>query len=194
MEFREKYKSLLESFYINTKLRYNHLMTQLEHESNLKPVREDTYYTTIKQAKEIFYTPFKGKTNLFVSSYLRNSEKMANYVYANRMGNGDEESGDGWKYRAGGFIGITGKNNFTKLSKDTKIDYLKNPELLETEADALISSLWYWKVNNLNKFADLNDLDSISDIVNIGRQTQRYGDANGFKDRKEIYERRSKLD
>lgn len=168
-------------------------MAQIDHESNLKPQRESLYYTDANRAKNIFKTPFKGKSLEFVSKYLRDSEKMANYVYANRMGNGDEFSGDGYKYRGGGFLQHTGKDEYERLTKESGVDYVNNPELLETEADAVISALSYWKRNNLNKYADIDDLDGVSDLVNIGRKTVKVGDANGYKDRQQKLRKWKKL-
>ena len=183
MDLSKKYKTLLDSYVVNTPLRLAHLFAQLEHESGLKPIAENLNYSSAGLIK----TFPKYFTQLEAIKYQRKPEMIANRVYANRMGNGNEASGDGWKYRGRGFIQITGKNNYTLLSKDTGIDYLNNPDLLLTEADSLISALWYWKKNNLNYFADKNDLDAISDIINIGRKTDRYGDANGFAHRKELF-------
>lgn len=189
MNFKKKYKTLLAAFNISTKLRYDHFMAQLEHESGLKLVRESLYYKTVESARKNFKSPFKGKSDDFVKQYLFNSEKMANYVYANRMGNGNEASGDGFKYRAGGYIGITGKNMYLLLSKDVRIDFMEDPDQILTEANSLISSLWFWEKNKLNQYADKNDLDAISDAINIGRQTEKEGDANGYADRKLTYKR-----
>jgi len=86
-------------------------------------------------------------------TYERKPEMIANRVYANRMGNGNEQSGDGWKYRGRGFLQITGRENYLLLSKDTRIDFLNNPDLLLEEANAMISALWFWQKNNLNSFA-----------------------------------------
>lgn len=186
MNLALRYRSLLNSYGINTPLRLAHAFTQFDAENGgLVAKEESLYYKTIESLRKTFYTPFKGKTDEFVSQYLRNSEKCANYVYANRMGNGNEASGDGFKYRGRGFQ-ITGKNNYIKLSKDTRIDYLSNPELLNREADAVISMCWYWKSINANKYADEDNLDAISDLINIGRITEKYGDANGFQHRKEL--------
>jgi len=185
-DIQTKYKSLFQSYYLNTELRSDHFMAQITHESALKLVREDLYYKDISRLRLIFYTPFKGKTDKFVSQYLRNPQKLANYVYANRMGNGDEASGDGWKYRAGGYLGITGKSQYLLLSKDTRIDFMTNPDIINQEANSLISALWYWNKHKLNDYADKDNLDAISDIINIGRITAKYGDSNGFEDRKKL--------
>jgi putative chitinase len=194
MNFKVKYRTLLGAFFINTKKRYDHLMAQLEHESRLELKREGGYYRTIGQARDTFKTPFRGKSDAFVKSYLKDSVKMLNYVYANRMGNGDEASGDGYKYRAGGYIGITGKGNYLVMSKDTGIDFIGNPDLILEEANCLVSALWFWQKHKLNTFADEDDIDSISDIINIGSTTRKYGDSNGFKDRKELYDKYEAMD
>jgi putative chitinase len=99
------------------------------------------------------------------------------------MGNGDEKSGDGWKYRGRGFIQITGKNNYKALSEALKVDYLNNPDLLLNEADSMLAALWYWSTIGANKYADNDNLDAISDLINFGRVTAKVGDANGYMDR-----------
>lgn len=183
MELYDKYKTLFSKYEVDTSLRKSHFMAQIDHESQLKPITENLYYTTIKALRGAFYTPFKGKSDSFVSQYLKSPQKLANYVYANRGGNGNVASEDGYKYRGRGFIQTTLKNNYSTLSRDTKIDYLNNPDWLLREPDAMIAALEYWRVNSLNKYADLDDIDSISDIINKGKITKVYGDANGFEDR-----------
>lgn len=168
MKLQEKYKTLFDKYGINTPLRIAHFMTQLEHESGLKPVSESLYYTTIQGARDTFHTPFKGKTDAFVKKYLCNSEKMANYVYSNRSGNGNEASGDGYKFRGRGFIQLTFRGNYGLFSKDSGIDVLKSPDLLLEEANAMICALWFWQKKNLNKLADKDDLKGIRKIVNGG--------------------------
>jgi len=154
MKLYLKYKSLLNSYGVSTPLRIAHFMAQIEHESGLKLVRESVFYTTIKGLRATFKTPFLGKSDAFVTQYLRNSEKCANYVYANRMGNGNEASGDGFKYRGGGFLQNTGKSMYAELEKDTKIQLLENPDLILQEANAMICALHFWKKNNLNVSCD----------------------------------------
>ena len=138
MKLNEKYKTLLDKYGVNTPIRIAHFMAQIEHESGLAPKRESLYFTSIDGLRKTFYSPFKNKTDSFVKSFLRNSEHCANYVYANRGGNGDQSSGDGFKYRGGG----------------------------------------------LNTHADKDDLDAVSDKINIGRLTEKEGDSNGYAHRK----------
>jgi len=181
-----KYKHILNSWGINTPLRLAHFFAQLYAESGLMPKRESLYYTKISGLRTNFKSPFKNKSDAFVSQYLKNSIACANYVYANRMGNGNEASGDGFKYRGGGYLQHTGFNQFHRISLALGIDLLENPEKIEEEEIAFISACWYWNVNNLNQYADKDNLDAVSDIINIGKNTPKtYGDANGFNDRKE---------
>lgn len=181
----QKYKNEFIAYDVNTPLRVAHFMGQLEHESNLIPKRESLYFKTIEGLKNTFYTPFKDKTDSFVKSFLRNSEATANYVYANRGGNGDRNSGDGFKFRGGGLLQNTFRNGYAWLTKQTGIDFLNNPDLILEEKNAVICALEFWKANKLNKYADLDDLDAVSDQINIGRQTEKVGDANGYKDRQD---------
>jgi len=111
------------------------------------------------------------------------------YVYANRGGNGDEASGDGFKFRGGGMLQTTFRDGYENLSEDTGIDFVTNPNLILDEANGLISALNYWKENNLNKYADQDNLDAVCDIINIGRTTIAKGDANGYQHTKECLEK-----
>lgn len=185
LELSKKYKTLLSNRGINTPLRLAHFFAQLDHESNLVPKRESLYYTKIANARATFKTPFKGKTDAFVNSYLKNSVKMANYVYANRMGNGNEASGDGYKNRGGGYMQHTGADEMKVLKARTGIDFVSDPDLLKEEVNAMIAAIDFWNRRGLSNLADLDDLDGISDLINIGKHTAAYGDANGFTKRKE---------
>jgi len=185
MQLYEKYKPLFLRFEVNTHLRIVHFMTQIDAESGLKPKRESLYFKSIDSLKKIFYTPFNKKTDSFVRSFLRNSEYCANYVYANRGGNRDSYSGDGYKYRGGGFIQRTFKSGYQRLKDVTGIDFVSNPDLILLEENAILDALVFWKDNDLNKYADLDDLDAVSDQINIGRQTVKEGDSNGYEHRKE---------
>lgn len=185
MQLYEKYKSLFDKFEVNTPLRQAHFMAQADAECRLVAKRESLYYTSIDSLRASFYSPFKNKTDSFVRAYLRNSEHCANYVYANRGGNDDALSGDGFKYRGGGFLQHTFKNGYAYLAEKTGVDLINHPELIVEEPNAVLCALIYWQDNNLNKYADLDDLDGVSDQINIGRQTERVGDANGYGHRAE---------
>lgn len=160
-----KYPTLLNKYGINTKLRKAHFFAQLEHESGLEPISENLNYSA-KRLFEIFKKYFA--TMAIANVYAGHPKNIANRVYANRMGNGNEKSGDGYKYRGRGFIQITGKYNYTQLASDTDLDCINNPDLLLEEANALISALWFWEKNGLNQFADKDDINTITRRINGG--------------------------
>ena len=165
MELANKYKSLLQQYEICTPLRLAHFFAQIHHESNLKPVEENLNYS-VSSLRKVFSKYFP--TDYLAKEYARQPEKIANKVYASRMGNSDEKSGDGWKYRGRGFIQITGKDNYKGLKKDLKIDYVNNPNFLLTEADSMVAAVWYWTKNNLNKYADQDDIKNVTRRINGG--------------------------
>lgn len=175
MKLYDKYKTLLSNFGLNTPLRISHFMAQIEHESGLKPINENLNYSATR-LMQVF--PKYFISNADALRYERKPEKIANRVYANRMGNGSEVSGDGYKYRGRGFIQLTGKDNYKSLSKDTGIDYLNNPDLLLTESDALNSALWFWNNKGLNMWADKDDIIAITKKIN--------GGVNGLDHRKQL--------
>lgn len=171
-----KYSSLLNKFNVNTHLRLSHFFGQLQHESGLKPIEENLRYSA-KRLTEVFgkyFTPITAKQAEY------KPQIIANKVYANRMGNGNEASGDGYRFRGRGFLQITGRNNYTALTKWAKAngidaDYVKYPDLLLNEADALIAALWFWTANGLNAYADKDDVLTITKRINGGK--------NGLQDR-----------
>lgn len=178
-----KYKSLLNSYGINTPLRIAHFMAQIDHESGLIPASENLNYSA-KRMLEIFKSDFDTNRDKWLSpkekekvlSLLGHPDRIANFVYANQNGNGNESSGEGWKYRGRGFIQITGKENYFRLQVDTDLPLLKYPDLLLHEANAMLSACWFWKLKELNILADRNDILRITKRIN--------GGYNGIDDRK----------
>lgn len=189
MELYEKYKTLFNNYHVNTPLRIAHFMGQAEHESGLKPQRESCYYKTVDSLRTTFHTPFHGKSDEFISKYLKNTKLCANYVYANRNGNGNEESGDGFEFRGGGIFQNTFRNGYLILAKDTRIDFFNHPELIEEEPNAVVAALWFWNTNKLNVYADKDDCDGVSDLINLGHHTPKVGDAIGYAKRKALTEK-----
>lgn len=168
----QRYKTLLHREGIIGSLVFAHFFAQLAHESGLKPISENLNYSESGLLKifKKYFTPAEAK------EFARKPEKIANRVYANRMGNGDEASGDGFKFRGRGFIQLTGKNNYKALSTATGIDYVSNPDLLLTETDALIAAIWFWNSKGLTKYALADDILTITKRIN--------GGTNGLEDRK----------
>lgn len=112
--------------------------------------------------------------------YARQPEKIANKVYGGRMGNGDEASGDGFRFRGRGLIQLTGRTNYTALAADTGRRLETLPAWLETPEGAAVSALWFWKRNKLNRFVDGDDFQGLTKAIN--------GGLNGYDDRKSRWE------
>lgn len=93
---------------------------------------------------------------------------VANHVYANRMGNGDEDSGDGWAFRGRGLIQITGRANYQALADQLGTDFVNQPDLLEQPEYATLSSAWFCSAHHLNRLADANDVEGITRVINGG--------------------------
>ena len=165
---------VLPTYQINTKLRLCHFLAQILHESgNLKYKSENLNYSA-KALRSVFGKYFK--TNEIANEYARKPEKIANKVYANRMGNGNEASGDGWKYRGRGLIQLTGKNNYTICGQSINLNLVNNPDLLINTPEASVkAACWFWDKNNLNSLADKDDIKTITKRIN--------GGFNGIDDR-----------
>ena len=143
--------SVMSTFKIDTPLRLSHFLAQCGHESaGFKAVQENLNYGA-KGLLGIFkkYFPTEAKALL----YERKPEKIANLVYGGRMGNGDEASGDGYKFRGRGYIQLTGKSNYTAFGKAINEDIAANPDLVATKYP-LLSAAWFWSSNSLNALAD----------------------------------------
>jgi len=152
----EVYQHLSDSviqvnYEINTRLRMAHFIAQtMEESQNYTHLSENLNYS----AQGLLHTFPTHFTAAEADIYQHHPDKIANRAYANRLGNGDENSGEGWKYRGSGHIMITGKGNFFKESNKLKVDFVANPDLLRTQQYALISAGDFWYSNGINKIAD----------------------------------------
>jgi putative chitinase len=155
-------------FGITSALRLSHFLAQCGHESGgFKAVTENLNYSS-DGLKKIFPRYFPGNLN---ESYARNPQKIANRVYSSRMGNGDEASGDGYKYRGRGYIQLTGKSNYTAFDKTVPEDILANPDLVATKYP-LASAAFFFNSNGLwticDKGADDATVTAVTRRVNGG--------------------------
>ena len=142
--------SVKEKFEINTALRLAHFLAQCSHESGgFKLTQENLNYSG-KGLLATFPKYFDAATAL---AYERKPEKIANVVYANRMGNGDKASGDGYKFRGRGYIQLTGHDNYAAFGKAIGEDILASPDLIATKYP-LASAAWFWNKNKINAIAD----------------------------------------
>lgn len=168
--------SVMEKFQINTPLRLCHFLAQCAHESgNFKAVSENLNYGAkglLGTFKKYFPTEAKAL------QYERKPEKIANLVYASRMGNGDEASGDGFKYRGRGYIQLTGKINYESFDKVVEENVTTNPDLVATKYP-LLSAAWFWNSRTLNILADKGATDA--DVTAITKKVN--GGTHGLDDR-----------
>jgi len=156
-------------FGINTPLRLAHFLSQCGHESGgFKLVNENLNYSA-DGLKKIFPKYF-AQAGL-AESYARQPEKIASRVYGGRMGNGDESTKEGFKFRGRGYIQLTGKSNYTEFDKFVDDDILGNPDLVATKYP-LLSAAWFFHKNGLNaisdKGADDATVTSVTKRVNGG--------------------------
>ncbi len=166
VEYAEALSKAMDEAQINTVSRMASFLGQIAHESNqLRGWMESLNYS----AKAITKTwPKRFPTIESATPYARNPEKLANKVYSNRMGNGDEASGEGWKYRGRGPLQITGKESYRAAGTYLKIDLENNPDLAIVPENGFRIATWYWTTHNLNALADKGDFVGITKAINGG--------------------------
>lgn len=169
----------LSAFQISTPLRQAHFLAQAGHESaGFLKVEEGLNYSenalTAMFGKRI--TAEQARAYGRNAMHAANQKMIASIIYANRNGNGDVASGDGYRYRGRGLIQITGKTNYAALVKQLGADVVANPDLLLGYRFAAMSAAAWWKDNGLNELADSDDVIRITKIIN--------GGTNGLDDRK----------
>lgn len=168
------FNEFCEVYLINTPKRLSAFLCQVAHESAcMTKLEEGLYYKTPEDLLRVFPHDFKDLND--AKAYVRNPEKTANRVYANQNGNGNEASGDGWKYRGRGAFGTTGVDNYIAVGNVLGIDLLAHPELLSETRYAIASACYYWSSHGLNRPADVEDIKTITHKIN--------GGYNGYIDR-----------
>lgn len=165
----EWYRALTENIYffeIDNEKRIAAFLAQTSHESmNYTRVVENLNYSWTS-LRSVFPKYFPNDS--LAKKYAHDQRAIANRVYANRMGNGPESSGDGWRYRGRGLIQLTGKYNYKKFGDSLGISLSEVPDFLETFDGAVISACWYWENKDLNYYADNDDIKSITKLINGG--------------------------
>jgi putative chitinase len=169
-----------KQFGVRSELEVAHFMSQAAHESqHFKKLEENLNYSAERLIK-VFPKYFKELVK--AKQYERNPKAIASYVYANRMGNGEEASGDGWAYRGRGLFMFTGKYLYDKIGKEFGEDFISNPDLLKTAEWATKTALWYWREN---KLSTLVTGDNEIDCKKITLQIN--GGYNHLKERVELF-------
>ena len=172
---------IIEKFAIDNPLRLAHFLSQCAHESaGFKTVTENLNYG----AQGLIVTFTKYFNAQLAEQYARKPEKIANKIYASRMGNGDEASGDGYKFRGRGYIQLTGHDNYAAFDSVVDDDILSNPDLVATKYP-LLSAAWFWNKVNLNPIADLGG--SLDVIIKVTKKIN--GGTNGLDSRIKEFEK-----
>ncbi len=170
----------MNEFNINTPERRSMFLAQIGHETgDLGRLTENLNYSS-EGLLATFPRHFNQET---AADYARQPERIANHVYANRMGNGDEASGDGWRYRGRGAIQITGRDNYEAAGTALGLDLANHPELLEQPENAVRASAWWWQSHGLNERVDANpnDVEGVTRVIN--------GGTHGLEDRQNRFDR-----
>lgn len=158
--------AILPDYGIDTPERVAAFIAQCAHESGgFRMLKENLNYRAASLRRTF---PKYFPDDAIAARYANNQEAIANRVYANRMGNGDEASGDGWRYCGRGLIQLTGKENYSWFAASLEMPVEEVPEYLATFEGAVQSACWFWESNNLNKWADSKDIKELTRRINGG--------------------------
>ncbi len=161
--------SAMAKYNIGTPARKAAFIAQISHESGRFSDIEENFNYSADGLLKTFPTHF---TPDVAAKYARNPQTIANRVYASRMGNGDEASGDGWKFRGRGLIQITGKDNYHTCGAALGLDLIGNPDLLFNVSNAAASAGWFWFTHGCNELADHDNFAGITRKINGGLNGQ----------------------
>jgi putative chitinase len=166
IDWVEPLQEVFHRYEINTPERQAAFIGQCAHESmNFTKLEENLNYS----AEALMKTwPSRFPTMEVAQQYARNPEKIANKVYGGRMGNGTEETGDGWLYHGRGLIQLTGKDNYTLAGDALNMDFLQSPDYVLVPKYAALTAGWYWNKRQLNKEADAKDYTGMTKKINGG--------------------------
>jgi len=166
VDWVEPLEEVFHRYEINTPERQAAFIGQCAHESmNFTKLEENMNYS----AEGLMKTwPSRFPTLEVAKQYARNPEKIANKVYGGRMGNGTEETGDGWLYHGRGLIQLTGKDNYTLAGDALNMDFIHSPDYVLVPKYAALTAGWYWNKRQLNKEADAKDYTGMTKKINGG--------------------------
>lgn len=165
--FAAKSAALFKEFDLDDKrIRIEYFLAQIAHETGALTRSVENLNYTAKRIKEIW--PSRFPTLASAEPFANNPEKLANKVYANRMGNGPPESGDGYRYRGRGYIQITGKDGYRQTGLRAGLDLVANPEKAIETANALRVACAFWKWKDLNPLCDQRKFEEVTRRINGG--------------------------
>jgi putative chitinase len=184
--WHDAFEAAMREFAITTPSRQAAFLAQVGHESlSLSRIAEGLNYSA---QRLMAVWPKRFPTLESTHYYEHQPEHLANFVYANRMGNGPFESGDGFRFAGKGPLQITGRANYEELGDALDLPLADHPEMLLEPAVGARAAAWFWAVHGCNELADAGDFDAISDVINLGHRTERDGDAEGYADRLSRYD------
>jgi len=164
-QFAEPLSAACAEYHINTPVRAAAFVAQCAHESlNFTRLEEGLWYRTPERIRAIW--PARVPSLADAARLVGQPQALANRVYASRNGNGDESSGDGWRFRGRGLIQLTGRANYRKATRTPARDYEAHPELLTQPADACMTAAWFWASTGCNDLADGSQIDAITRTIN----------------------------
>lgn len=163
--FAEPLADACARFGIDTPVRVAGFVAQCRVESaNFTTLEESLYYASPERIRKIF--PSRVPDLEVAARLARNPKAMANRVYAGRLGNGDEASGDGWRFRGRGLKQLTGRYNYTEAAIALGQPYVEHPDLVAEPGGACLTAAWFWHRHGCNTFADSSQWDAITRVVN----------------------------
>ncbi|CAB3768177.1 glycoside hydrolase family 19 protein [Paraburkholderia humisilvae] len=137
---------------IDTPYRQAAFLAQTLHESGQFRYLSENLNYSAQRLRQVW--PARFPSDEKAQQYAGNPEKLASLIYADRLGNGNEASGDGWSFRGRGLIQLTGRENYERCAQGLQLDLLKQPDLLQEPEGAARSAAWFWWSNKLNELAD----------------------------------------
>lgn len=146
--------------------RLHFFLAQIGHESNGLTVERELMNYTAKRLTEVW--PSRFKTIADAEPYANAPEKLGNFVYASRNGNGDAASGDGFRFRGRGYVQLTGREGYSAVGKLVKLDLVGKPDLVFAPDHALKTAVGFWKWKNANAVCDTGDFNAVTKSVNGG--------------------------
>ena len=163
--YAEPLSKAMQRFQIDRNARVAAFIAQLRLESNnFTRTEENLFYTTPARIRAVF--PSRVRTDADAALLVRNPKGLANRVYSDRLGNGNEASGDGWAFAGKGLIQLTGRANYTEAATALARDYVNNPKLVALPDDACLTAAWYWHTRKCNALADAWQINAITRAIN----------------------------
>jgi putative chitinase len=167
----DAFNETFDRFGINSPVQQASWIGQCGHEcGNFRILEENLNYRAATLLKLFPRTPKRawGFTPEEAAAYEKQPQRIANRIYGNRMGNRDEASGDGWRFRGSGFLQLTGHSNFFHAGKALGEDFVMQPELVRTPKYAAMTAGWFWQTHKLNQYADSRDFLMMTKKINGG--------------------------